>query len=390
MKSHTDFWPNAKQLYLLKACTLTGTAAIKNYNAWKSTLKLNPQKTGDKLLATVFDQIDGGSQRLLPLLHYNLNNQLPGDLILTAIKGYNRYVWSKNQVIFFQVKKIIALLQTNEIEHFFVKGVPLAKHYYGSDGIRPMSDLDFVVKEKDLENLWKVLNKEGWYDKYTSQTVNYKKLLVNSRCLVNNKDNEIDTHWRVFKDSFKESDEEEIWNNLEEFKVDDTITKTLNPTFQLLHSIIHGMRWNELPSFRWICDSLIIINKRDIQWENMLAFSAKRKYGLRLSAALTYLRDQFNADIPNFVFEELRKIKISKTEKKFFEKLTHEFTPGGFSNILLRHYQFQLYHSKSNLFYEGWVFLNHHSANWGTKNIISSFFKIIGYKTGLIQHPSNK
>ncbi|UXP32658.1 nucleotidyltransferase family protein [Reichenbachiella agarivorans] len=390
MKSHIDFWPSSQQLFLLKACTLSGTEAISNFEKWQLTLVLNPQKTGDQLLATVFDQIDGGSQRLLPLLHYNLHLHLPDDPILKAIKGYNRYVWSKNQIIFFQVKKIINLLDNHQIEHFFVKGVPLAKHYYGSDGIRPMSDLDIVVHESDVHELWDLLSQEGWKDLYSKQYVDTKRLVGNSRCLINNKKDEIDTHWRVFKDSFSEHDEIELWEDLALLEIDGMKTKMLNPTFQLLHTIIHGMRWNELPSFRWICDSMIIIKTDSINWEQLLSFSEKRKYSLRISAALSYLRDEFDAVIPDEVFDRLNNIKVSSIEKKFFNKLTTKHEARSLSNVLLRHYQFKLYHANNNVFNEIWVYLNHHKTNWGTKNVLASLFSLIGHKMGLTKHPLDK
>lgn len=390
MKHNSEFWPNQNQLALLKACTMEGEDGRKHYAQWKSSLKLNPQKSGDQLLAIVFDQIDHGSQRLLPLLHYNLAEDLPDEPVIQAIKGYNRYVWSKNQIIFYQVKKIINLLNESHIQHFFVKGVPLAKLYYSFDGIRPMSDLDVIVKEADLDKTCELLTEAGWFDMYTDKDVDYKKLIAKSRNLIDKNKNELDIHWRTFKDSFKEEVEAELWDNLIEFKVDDLTAKTLNPTYQLLHTIIHGMQWNELPSFRWICDSMIILKTSEIDWPTLLSFSKRRKYMLRLSLAFNYLRDEFGANIPEFVQEELSTFKASSLEQKFVASLMKSNEQGSWSHLLMRHYQFQLYYNNSNIFKEIWIFLNNYGANWGTKNVLHSALHLFGHLTGISKHPQTK
>ncbi|MEO9965298.1 MAG: nucleotidyltransferase family protein [Reichenbachiella sp.] len=388
--TNSKFWPSKAQLSLLKACTLSGVEAEEHFHAWKSSLNLSTQKSGEQLLALVFDQIDHGSQRLLPLLHYNLSETLTAEPIIKSIKGYNRYVWSKNQIIFFQVGKVIDVLTENNIQHFFVKGVPLAKLYYSFDGIRPMSDLDIVIREKDLTSAWDKLSTAGWKDKFSEKSVDYKKLIVRSRCLVNFKDDELDLHWRTFKDSFQESDEEEIWSGLIDFKVGNHTAYTLSPTHQLIHTLIHGMQWNEVPSFRWICDSLIILKQTEIDWPLLLKFAKKRKYTLRLSCGFQYLKDEFKANIPEEVLQELQTFQVSSAERKFFNLLVKKHEPGSLSHILMRHYQFKLYYNNSNIFKEIWIFLNNYRANWGSKNLLDAAFQVIGQMIGIVKHPYKK
>lgn len=390
MKQKSDFWPSDNQLYLLKACTLNEVDAKNNFELWKSSLDLKKNNSKEQLLATVFDQIDAGSQRLLPLLHYNLSNTLANDPVIQAIKGYNRYVWSKNQIIFFQVKKVINLLRANNIKHFFVKGVPLAKFYYGSDSIRPMADLDIVIKEKDIQNTWQLLCNNGWRDRFSDVPFDYKEIIIKSRCMINHKNDELDLHWRTFKDSFVESEEDILWEHLVDFKLDDQIAQTLNSTYQLVHTIIHGMQWNELPSFRWICDSLIILRRSDINWDQLQLFASQKKYTLRLSNAFEYLVKNFDAKIPQSVLDHLKNQKTSKYEHKFFNLLLTNHASGTVSHIMLRHYQFRLYYPQCTLTKEVWLFLKNYKSNWGSKNLLTAAFQVVGTLLGIAKHPYEK
>ena len=55
------FWPTHEQELLLKAVLLQGEGSIAAWKSWADAID--------------FDQLDAGSQRLLPLLYRNLVNQ---------------------------------------------------------------------------------------------------------------------------------------------------------------------------------------------------------------------------------------------------------------------------------------------------------------------------
>jgi hypothetical protein len=112
--------------------------------------------------------------------------------------------------------------------------------------------------------------------------------------------------------------------------VDDCFTSTAVPfeflghklaspdaTRMLLHSIVHGVRYNVEPAVRWIPDSLMVLRTAGVQidWPWLLDFAVRRKFTHRLGLGLRYLAEEFGADVPPEVIRELSARPLSMIER---------------------------------------------------------------------------
>ena len=62
-----------------------------------------------------FDQLDAGSQRLLPLLYRNLVNQNVNHPAIDIYKGFYRMTWYKNRLISHRITTVLRLLDAHSI-----------------------------------------------------------------------------------------------------------------------------------------------------------------------------------------------------------------------------------------------------------------------------------
>ena len=71
-------------------------------------------------------------------------------------------------------------------------------------------------------------------------------------------------------------------------------TRALGPEDMLLHTVIHGMRFNQEPVVRWIPDALaILVSAGDaLDWDLVVREAERRRLRLRLGIGLAYLRRQ--------------------------------------------------------------------------------------------------
>ena len=69
---------------------------------------------------------------------------------------------ARNISIWDEIKPILKSLEEKEIEAILLKGIALGVTIYPSIGFRPMSDVDILIKDKDLFKVNKTLNRFGY------------------------------------------------------------------------------------------------------------------------------------------------------------------------------------------------------------------------------------
>jgi hypothetical protein len=306
-------WPNQNQEYLLKASLLKGKEAIDAWHEWKSNVDV--------------DQLDMGSHRLLPLLYRNLHTQGVEDPLMAKFKGIYRHTWYKNQMLFHKIAAILNEFHNNDIQTMVLKGAALAELYYRDFGLRPMADFDLLVPTEQALAAIELLTDLGWKPKDKSLKTIIKSLLHKTRHAEGFTDNfgyELDLHWNVLIECLKPNSDNDFWNDAIEIKFKTTTTHALNVTDQLFHICIHGGKYCDVSPIRWIADAMMILNtsRSDIDWDRLIVQAEKRRLVLPIKETLSYLKNKFDASIPQVIIENLNKIPVSKMERLEYKTFT--------------------------------------------------------------------
>ncbi len=300
---YEESWlPTAQQELLLRAALLKGPGAIEAWKEWKSDVEV--------------EELDPGSYRMLPLLYRNLQVHGIKDPSLGKYKGVYRQTWYKNQVLFHAIALLLRSFHDAGIETMTLKGAALVSLYYKDYGLRPMNDFDLLIHMNQVSAAMNLLRALGWTpmdfepaDKYMS--VSY------SHGFRNGKGQEIDLHWHVLSQCREANADDDFWEGASETRFHDVPTCVLNPTDQLLHTCIHGARWNYTPPFRWVADTSIILDtsQSEISWNRLIEQSRKRRLVLPLRETLNYLKDLVAAPIPSEVLRRICDLPVSKNER---------------------------------------------------------------------------
>jgi hypothetical protein len=188
-----------------------------------------------------------------------------------------------------------------------VKGAPLGLLYYGNPALRPMGDFDFVVPAADAMRVVEFVAGRGYlpWRPVTEDTIRYRHAMGFKRA----DGHEFDLHWHVLFDFCDDRADEWFWHGAEPFDLLGHRVWAPDATRMLLHTIIHGIRWNEEPPVRWIADALQILRHAgdQVDWPALVDFTEKRGVCRRMWLGLTYLRDHFGALIPPAAIERLRR-----------------------------------------------------------------------------------
>lgn len=270
-----------------------------------------------------FDKIEGGSFYLLPLLYKRLSVMSKPVPHLLKLKGIYLQSLFKNSQLFHRFFLILAEMKKMEIPVILLKGMALAAAYYEDVGTRAMNDIDFLVREQDVEKTLQFLKMRGWQSVLGSK-LNKPSKHIHSLDLRNQEGYELDVHWRAFYQCSWDGADLSLWEHADEVVFKGATLSILNPTQQIIHNCAHGVRWNAISSIRWIVDVMKILEKRSssINWELLISESSARNLSLTMLHTLSFLKTEFHGDIPEDVLKRLNQLPKDTQEIRLFEALT--------------------------------------------------------------------
>lgn len=300
-------FPNASQELLLKSALMRKDIAIPAWREWRKTVDFELD-------------VDHGSFRLLPLAYHNLSSfDYSDDLVAGRLKGIYRQSWIKNQQLFYKTANILTLLNNAGLPTVVLKGIALSELVYKNYGIRPMSDMDILVPFSEARHAIKILEEAGFAIE-SEHLLEHNLEYGRSIAFTDRDGTEIDLHWYAFVNSLGNVQMNDFWDDVIPVEVSGVKTHSLTHTDNLLHAIVHGIRKNPEPPIRWVADAMRIINSDDVQvdWKRLLSYASKFRVFLQVKEALLYLRDNFDANIPGDIIEQMEAYKPSYVERVVF------------------------------------------------------------------------
>jgi hypothetical protein len=289
-ENNRDCWPTREQELLLRAALLRGKDAISAWEEWK--------------IATDIEEADPGSERLFPLLHRNLIMHEIRDPLVDKLKAFYLRTWRRNQLLFYKTATLLQLFHKAGIQTMVLKGVALTTLYYRDYGLRPMGDVDILVRMDSALEAIGLLRKLGW----TPDSELPENLIYVSHAVAfkNGSERAVDLHWHVLHESRRSDEDDNFWEGAVSISFNNVSTYALNPADQLLHVCAHGVKWNDIPPFHWVADTMTIMNSTQIDWERVVLQLQNHQLVLPIRYALDYLRSELGAYIPQFALELLR------------------------------------------------------------------------------------
>ncbi len=294
--SQRDVWPTPAQELLLGATLLPDERAL---DAWRQV----------RAQVDVAD-LDGPSQALLPALRKNLLALGVEDELLGLFKGVHRYSWAKNQMLMAPMVPIVQALEDAGIPTLLLKGAAFVADARLDAGMRPMNDVDVLVPTARTGEAIDVLLASGlapvggvpaWY------VADYAPRFVPSHGFRDQADRQLDLHWHVLHASCQADADEDFWAASEPIELLGVRTRALCAADELLLVVLHGLRWNANPTYRWVLDAALLCRGSigEVDYERLAEQARKRRVTVALRAGLSYLRRVVDAPVPQSCIRDL-------------------------------------------------------------------------------------
>lgn len=297
-----NLWPTPEQRLLLHAATGDPDRAVEAFRVWRKGIDLK-------------DDFGWAALRLLPLVFHNLRELGLDEPMMGRLKGVYRRAWVENHQLFNRVSPALEALVAEGLDILLLKGAPLVTGYYGNPALRPMSDLDVVVPFSQVKEAIRCMSDMGW-SFFRHPDPDMLKFHHAVQCFGPG-GGELDLHWHVTYEACTEYADDLFWSRSEPFEFLGLNVRQLDPTALLLHTVIHGVRWNPETPIRWIPDALMVLRQRgnEIEWDRMQALALEIESPVRARMGMEYLREEFGADIPLEFVESLPAKPVSLRER---------------------------------------------------------------------------
>jgi hypothetical protein len=222
-------------------------------------------------------------------------------------------------LLYNELSKVLKAFKRAGIDTIVLKGAFLAEKIYPNIGLRPMSDLDLLIKEKDLtkvkNELTGLMYSNIFHTKYYEQL---QTVLSNEHLFVHkNKEIRIDLHWNILPpESPYKIDISKLWENAKSINIANVETLVLAPEDLLQHLCLHldnhiNYSTPAAQHFKNYCDiAEVTMHYREIiNWSYFLQSS--KSYGIEnpIYRGLSIADKYFEAFIPGDVLNALEPAK---------------------------------------------------------------------------------
>lgn len=323
--------PSPHHELLVRAALLSGAPMVAAWAEWRRTVNFDD------------DLLDGATMRLLPLVYHNLSKQGIHDEILGRLRGIHRRTWVNNQLQFAACARLLRIFHAAAIPTLVLKGAALVTQFYPDHGARPMGDVDVLVPKAQAQTALDLLTEHGWRptDMPRARMTPAFTSVRHAQNFAGPDGADLDLHWHVFINHLDEATDRLLWDGAIPHRVQQVTTRSLNPTDQLLHVCAHGMALAPVARVGWIPDAMMILRRAgdQLDWSRLLEITARSGNSFPLLAALTYLREQLAAPVPDDVLHACAALPVSPQEAALFRAFARREHPWGQLPILWHRYR---------------------------------------------------
>ena len=298
-------WPDAHLTHLLRAAIGHGEHAA---SSWQRVLDARHSSA---------DAWTRAEARLLPLVWWHLRH-VPGVTGLGTLPLIYQTTWASNHETLAAAAAVIAELHTAGIETLVFRGAGLVVATYPKVGLRPIGDVDLLVRPADAAHARRVLSDAGFAPKviYQGNALSCVHSLNFERPRLS-----IDLHWRALKECQGVDDDTELWAHARPVLLAGVPTRVPAPEDHLILVCAHGLRWTASRSVHWLADAAMLVNAggdQSVDWPRFLAMARARRLMLPMRRALEFLSSTLDVPVP----EDVRRTLVA-TPSTRRERLEH-------------------------------------------------------------------
>lgn len=268
-------------------------------------------------------------EELAPLLYAALQRQTwaPVDVMQRLRAAYMRNA-SRNALLLAELEQALARLAAAGIPALALKGAALTARLYGNIGLRPMVDLDLLVRREDMTMALATLEAAGYRRPHaepsTGVTLAFENEIVLRRA--DRIEVALELHWSLFDSPYYQKQLPTLWfwQTAELAHLGDTPVHVLGAEGELLHLCGHLALHHHGQGLLWEHDIAAVMaqGQQTLDWEELLARAKAFDLVLPLQTLLPRLAADWGVPVPAGILAHLETLAASSAEARVYAQLT--------------------------------------------------------------------
>ncbi len=257
---------------------------------------------------------ESNRHRVSPLVYKYLSFMANDRIIPQRVVGEMRREYllnsGRNMLLFSVLRNVLAALQGSGIQALALKGAHLADSVYRDRALRPMGDIDLLIRRSDLERSVSLLGDIGFKPAKKFFIEDEISVHRDIPALQNGEGVVLEIHWNIVDPGSPVTiNPEELWERAEQKTVDSMDVLVLSLEDLLIHVCIHASFHHRFSSgLLHVCDIAEILSGygRAIDWGKIRAVAKKWNATRSLCLSLLLTRDLLGAEVPQAVLDECK------------------------------------------------------------------------------------
>lgn len=263
------------------------------------------------------------AERLGPLLYGTLRKQdlLPSPLERTLQQHYYHNA-KRNILLFAELERVLQRLSAAAISPILLKGAALAPRIYVNSALRPLGDVDLLVREGDVPDTLRLLIEQGYTP--TPPTTYRNETLLHKP---GQPPHTIEVHWGLLAPAYYQYTVpmDGFWETARPATIGQTPAQVLGPEAQLLHLCAHLVLHHAGGELLWLHDvaeAVVAYRDEDLDWDRLISQARAWRLVRPVQQVLARVSADWQAPIPPAVLERLGDLRPSPEEERVLTAIT--------------------------------------------------------------------
>ncbi len=257
------------------------------------------------------------------LLYKNLkrfSERIPAPTILDLKKRYYENA-ARNLSIIHRLKPFLDEIRMAGIKAAVIKGARLTATLYHDLGLRPYTDVDFIVSPLERKELISILERLN-FKKHKNEVVDRKvkkkeKLFWTYRPLYIKQGLFIEIHYSFPGLHLPFTLEDNLWANIQKIEIDGVEANALSPEYELCLLCIH-VQQHSYSRLIWLTDIVEMAALGSMDWEKVFYICRQEKIHALVYYSLYLVNQLWPCSIPDDILDRFQVTSIEKKLLNFF------------------------------------------------------------------------
>jgi hypothetical protein len=262
-----------------------------------------------------------GKHSMAPLIYDTLKDD--GTILPAWVKEKLRSAYyqsaRRNALLYHELTQIVRAFSEAQIPVILLKGAALAIGVYDNIALRPMADIDLLVKTEDMPRAKGLFLQHGYEVRDHAHSYLRHATFTGGS---NGWTAHIEVHRHIISSAYyrRSIPEEWLWQDPVELTIGDTLALRLSSEAAILHACLHMLDHIAVDSnLLWLWDIVEISRRDDIDWNTLVDRADQFKTVLPIRSTLQESKELLNLPVPDHVLHRILTFRPGFLEKKAYE-----------------------------------------------------------------------